>query len=106
MLSKKAFDNWYFEYSEAEREFFEAKQAFEVKLRDICLFLFNAYADWCRHRYGEVLRPEPIVIDSEVERPVELFFSEFEVGSCFRGVVTRLLNQAFDERFGGVSKNE
>src|SRR4030042_3912840 len=102
MLSKKAFVNWYFEYTEAEREFFEAKQAFEVKLRDICLFLFNAYSDWCRHRYGEVLRPEPIVVDDEVERPVELFFSEFEVASCFRGVFARLLNQAFYQRLGGV----
>ena len=31
MFSRKAFEKWYFEYSEAEREFLDAKQSFEVK---------------------------------------------------------------------------
>ena len=100
LFSKRAFENWYFEYSEAEREFLDAKQVFEVKRRDICLFLFNVYADWCYRKYGEVLRPEPIVFCGQVEKPLDLFFSDFEVGSCFRGILARLLNQAFDERFG------
>jgi len=33
--SKRAFESWHFEYSEAEREFLDAKKSFEVKRRDI-----------------------------------------------------------------------
>ena len=106
MLSKRAFERWYFDYSEAEREYMEARHSFEVKRRDVCLFLFASYAEWGRKRFGEVLRPEESAVGGEVEKPVDLFFAEFEVGSCFRDMVTRLLNQTFDERFGGVSKNE
>ena len=98
MLSKKAFENWYFEYSEAEREFLYAKQSFEVKKRDICLFLFTSYSDWCKYRFGEVVRPEPIGFDDEAKKTIDLFFVEFSVSSCLRGLFTRLLNQAFDER--------
>ena len=101
MLSKGAFEDWYFKYCEAEREFLDAKRSFELKRRDICLFLFSAYADWCRKRFGEVLRPEQSAVD--VEKPVDLFFVEFKVTSCFRDMLTRLLNEAFNEGFGGVS---
>jgi hypothetical protein len=97
MLSKKAFENWYFEYSEAEREFLEAKRNFDVKIRDICLFLFKAYACWCKEKYGKVLRPESHLEDDTFGRPVEVFFSEFDVGSAFRELSLRLLNQAYDD---------
>lgn len=106
MLSKRAFERWYFDYSEAERDFHEAIQTFEMKKRDVCLFLLNAYADWCRKRFGEVIRPEDLVAGGEVERLVDIFFDEFEVSSCFRGKATKLLNQAFSERFGGSSENK
>jgi hypothetical protein len=106
MLSKRAFEKWYFDYLEAELEFHEATKTFEMKKRDVCLFLFNAYADWCRKRFGEVLRPEDLATGIEVEKTVDIFFEEFEVSFCFRGKATELLNQAFSERFGGASKNE
>ena len=106
-FSKEAFGNWYFEYCEAEREFLDARRIFEVKRRDICLFLIRVYAEWCRNRFGAVLRPaQSNITGSDFERTVALFFDEFEIPSRFRDVVTRLLNQAFDERFGGVSTNE
>ena len=106
MLSKRAFENWYFEFCEAEREFLEAKKIFELKRRDICLFLFKTYAEWSRIRFGEVLRPGQSATAGVLEKAVDLFFTEFGINSCFQDVVTRLLNQAFDERFGSVIERE
>jgi hypothetical protein len=106
VLSKKAFENWYFEYCEAERELLDAKRSFEVKRRDACLFLFSAYAKWSTQRFGEVLRPEHSVLQFEVENPVSLFFAEFEIDSSLRNLLAQLLNQAYDERFGSASKSE
>jgi hypothetical protein len=96
ILSKKAFENWYFEYSEAEREFLDAKRSFEMKKRDICLFLFKAYKEWCNRRYGEVVRPEPYDFCEEAKKPIKLFLVDFGVGSRFQGLVTELLNQNFE----------
>lgn len=104
MLSKGAFENWYFEYCEAEREFLDARRSFELKRRDISLFLFSAHTDWCGNRFGEVLRPKRTAVRGDLEQAVDLFFAEFKVTSCFRDTLTRLLNEAFDERFGELSK--
>ncbi len=106
VLSKKAFENWYFEYCEAERELLEAKRSFEVKQRDACLFLFSAYAKWSMSKFGEVLRPGLLNVQCGVENPVVLFFDEFKVDSCLRVVLSRLLNRVYDEKFGGISKSE
>ncbi len=106
IFSKKAFENWYFEYCEAERELLEAKRSFEVKKRDACLFLFSSYAKWSTSKFGEVLRPEPPTLQCEATSPSVLFFDEFKVDSCLRVVLSRLLNRVYDERFGGVSKSE
>jgi hypothetical protein len=101
ILSKRAFENWYFEYCEAERELLEAKRSFEVKKRDACLFLFSSYAKWSTGRFGEVLRPEQPAYQREAENPVVLFFDEFKVDSCLRIALAQLLNHVYDERFGG-----
>lgn len=106
ILSKKAFENWYFEYCEAERELHDAKRSYEVKRRDACLFLFSSYAKWCMSRFGEVLRPEQPAIQCEVENPVVLFFDDFKIDFCLRSVLAQLLNQTYNERFGGASKSE
>jgi hypothetical protein len=103
LFSKKAFENWYFEYCEAERELLEAKKSYEVKKRDACLFLFSAYAKWSISRFGEVLRPEQMEDQCEVENPSTPFFDELRIDSSLRSLLARLLNQVYDERFGGVS---
>ena len=100
-MSKRALENWYFEYSEAEREFVEAKRDFEVKRRDVCFFLFSVYAKWCKDRFGKILRPEPSN-GSEAEKPLNIFFIDFEVDSFFQDAISKMLNQAFDEKFEGV----
>jgi len=106
ILSSRAFENWYFEYCEAERELQDAQRSFEVKKRDACLFLFSAYSKWCTGRFGEILRPEQTAVQCEVEDPGVLFFDEYKIGSSLRSVLSQMLNQVYDERFGGVSKNE
>ena len=106
MLSRKAFENWYFEYCEAERDLLDAKRNFEVKKRDACLFIFSAYVKWCKNRFGDVLRPEQSVIQLRAENPVVLFFAEFKIDSCLRNLLAQLLNQAYDERFGSASESE
>jgi hypothetical protein len=97
-LSKRAFDNWYFEYGEAKRKFLDAKRNFEMKRRDIRLFVFGHYSKWCREKYGMVLRPRYGVIGGEDERPIDLFYADFNVSPVFRPLITRLLNQTFDEK--------
>ena len=98
MPSKRAFDNWYFDYSEAEREFLEAKRSFEVKKRDVCLFLFNAYSEWCKQKFGHVVRPLCSVGDYVEEKPVDLFHRDFGTNPVFQAIATQMLNQAFDEK--------
>ncbi len=97
-LTKRAFDNWYFEYGEAKREFLDAKQNFEMKRRDIRLFIFGHYSNWCKEKYGKVLRPSYGVVGGKDGRPVDLFYADFNVSTVFRPLITRLLNQAFDEK--------
>ena len=99
MLSKKAFENWYFEYCEAERELIDAQRSCEVKKRDACLFLFSSYAKWSTNRFGEVVRPE----HGESESPLTLFFEEFNIDSSLRSVLARLLNEAYGERLRSAS---
>jgi len=102
VLSKKAFDNWYFEYCEAERELLDAKRSCEVKKRYACLFLFSAYSKWSLGRFGEVLRPVQSEGQSEMRNPLTLFFDEFKVDSSLRCVMSRLLRQVYEEKFGGT----
>ena len=103
VLSKKAFDNWYFKYCEAERELLDAKRSCEVKKRDACLFLFSAYAKWSVSRFGEVLRPEQVDGLCELENPLILFLDEVKIDSSFRSKLALLLNRTYDERFGSAS---
>ena len=98
MLSKRAFERWYFDYSEAEREFLEAKRSFEVKKRDVCLFLFNAYSEWCKQKFGRVVRPLCSVGGYVEEKPVDLFHGDFGTNPVFRIIATQMLNQAFTEK--------
>jgi hypothetical protein len=48
-FSKKAFENWYFKYCEAERELIHAKRSFDVKRRDACLFIFSSHVKWYKN---------------------------------------------------------
>jgi hypothetical protein len=102
VLSKKALETWYFEYCEAEREFLDAQRSCGVKKRDACLFLFSAYAKWSLSKFGEVLRPEQMEGECEIENPLAIFFDEFKIDSSLRNLLARLLNQGYDERFGGT----
>lgn len=98
MLSKRAFENWYFEYCEAEREFSEAKRCFELKKRDICLFLFSAYSEWCKLRFGLVLKPQDSVDRSHRETAADLFCADCRIDPVFRVIATQMLSRVFHER--------
>ena len=106
MASKRAFESWYFEYYEAEREFLDAKRSFELKKRDIRLFLFSAYSEWCKQRFGHVLRPQYPVEGCDNEKSVDLFYTDFKVSPLFRAMATQLLNEAFNEEFQQICGSE
>jgi hypothetical protein len=65
--------------------------------------LIGAYADWCRKTFGEVVSPEQSAV-ADVEKTVDLFSARCEVPSCVSEIVSMLLNQAFDERFGSFQE--
>ena len=100
-VSKRPFANWYFEYTEAERKFLEAKRVFEMKRRDVCLFAFRFYSDWCKRKFGCLLRPSREANGDEGERVLDLFYAEFDVDCSLRPLISSILVQAFDENSKG-----
>ena len=103
-VSKRPFANWYFEYTEAERKFLEAKRVFEMKRRDVCLFAFRFYSEWCKRKFGCLLRPSHEALGNEAANPLDLFYADFEVDWSLRPVITQILVQAFNEKSTGDLK--
>jgi len=98
MNPKRAMQNRYFEYTEAYRVFQEAKRSYRAKVREIMTITFGIYAEWCKQRFGSVLRPW-FWKEGKVEDPIKIFYEELGVHDRkFRSLVTRHLNSIFDEK--------
>lgn len=99
MNRKRALQNMYFEYEEAYRAVTEAKAKYRAKTREIMMVIFRIYEEWCRERYGRVVKPWYWKHD-RCEEPVKAFYNELCVYDReFRKWLSRKLHESFDEKY-------
>jgi len=95
---KRAMQNQYFEYAEANRLFQEVERSYRSRVRELMTIVFGIYAEWCKQRFGAVLRPW-YWKEGKVEDPIKIFYEELGVHDRkFRSLVTRYLDLIFDEK--------
>lgn len=98
MNRKRAMRNLYFEYQESRRVLKEAQRNHKVKVAETARFIFGIYSEWCKEKFGVVVRPWSWK-QGKFERPVKIFYEELEVYDvAFRSQATRLLDKIFDEK--------
>lgn len=103
--SRNAFQNWYFEYTEAKRAAEDAKRNLKLKSEDVKLFVFREYEMWCAKKFDAVIRPW-FWVRGTAQEPVKKFYEEFQIYDIrWRSVLTRLLNQAFDKKYPNWRKD-